>query len=86
LFIDKDACIAISKPNVNIETLLNATLKENLIPLVVIKLSLLIIGGGFASMARECSSFKFGPFNIMCFKIEIVIKDREIYIYLERED
>jgi len=31
LFIDKDARIAISEPNVDMETLLNAALKENLV-------------------------------------------------------
>jgi delta24-sterol reductase len=86
LFIDKDARIAISEPNVDMETLLNAALKENLVPLVVTELSSLTVGGGFAGMAGECSSFKFGPFNATCSEIEIVTGDGEIRICSERED
>ena len=41
LFIDKDARIIINELNVDIKTLLNTALKENLIPLIIIKLSLL---------------------------------------------
>jgi hypothetical protein len=83
LFIDKDARITINKPNVDIKTLLNTVLKENLVPLVITKLSLLTINKGFANIAREYSFFKFGPFNITYSEIEIIIRDREIYIYLE---
>ena len=39
LFIDKDAGIADYEPNVDMETLVNTTLNENLVPLVVTELS-----------------------------------------------
>ena len=86
LFIDKDAAIADCEPNVDMETLVNATLKENLLPLVVTELSSLTVGGAFAGMAGECSSFKFGPFNATCSEIEIVTGDGEVRICSERED
>lgn len=86
LFVDKDARITICELNIDIETLLNAVLEENLVPLVITELSSLTVGDSFAGMARECSSFEFGPFSVTCSEIEIVTGDGEICICSEQED
>ncbi|KAG9235708.1 hypothetical protein BJ875DRAFT_341365, partial [Amylocarpus encephaloides] len=78
LFIDKDATTITCELNVSMKTLVNTTLKENLVPLVVTELSSLTVSGAFTGIARECSSFKFRPFHITCSKIEIIIGDDKI--------
>lgn len=78
LSIDSTRKTALCEPNVPMDVLLSATLKEGLVPLIVMELPSITVGGGFSGMAGESSSFRHGPFDETVVSIEIVLPDGSV--------
>jgi len=78
LSIDRTRKTALCEPNVPMDVLVSATLKEGLVPLIVMELPSITVGGGFSGMAGESSSFRHGPFDETVVSIEIVLPDGSI--------
>lgn len=78
LRVDKESKTALVEPNVSMDRLLDATMKENLIPPVVMELPAITVGGGFSGMAGESSCFRHGPFDSIVNSIEIVLGNGDI--------
>ncbi|KAH7041483.1 FAD binding domain protein [Microdochium trichocladiopsis] len=78
LQVDTTSKTALCEPNVPMDVLLAATLQHNLIPLIVMELPSITVGGGFSGMAGESSSFRHGPFDSIVSSIEIVLPDGTI--------
>ncbi|KAK0121633.1 hypothetical protein ONS95_009921 [Cadophora gregata] len=79
---------AIVEPNVPMDVLIRSTLKEKLIPPVVMEFPGITVGGGHAGCAGESSSFKWGYFGQTIQAIEMVLGDGEIVTasHTERSD
>jgi FAD/FMN-containing dehydrogenase len=58
--IDKQSLTVETEGMVTFETLVNATLEDGLLPMVVPELKTITLGGGIAGLAIESSSFKYG--------------------------
>ena len=78
LNIDTDNMTALVEPNVSMEILVDATIAQGLIPLVVMEFPAITVGGGFAGTAGESSSFRHGLFDKTINRIEIVLANGEI--------
>ncbi|KAI1338255.1 hypothetical protein F5Y15DRAFT_137054 [Xylariaceae sp. FL0016] len=78
LSVDKASKTAFVEPNVPMDHLVAATVKEDLVPLVVMEFPGITVGGGFSGSAGESSSCKHGPFDNTIVSIEIVLPDGEI--------
>lgn len=78
LHIDRDKMTALVEPNVSMELLVDATVSEGLIPLVVMEFPAITVGGGFAGTAGESSSFRHGLFDKTINRIEIVLANGEV--------
>jgi Delta24-sterol reductase len=73
LAVDGPKRLAWVEPNVPMDRLLEATLKEGLIPKVVMEFPGITVGGGFAGPSGESSSFKHGFFENIVESIEVVL-------------
>ncbi|KAI9886583.1 MAG: hypothetical protein M1823_001625 [Watsoniomyces obsoletus] len=78
LKIDTHAKTALVEPNVPMDRLVEATLRHNLVPPVVMEFPGITAGGGFAGTAGESSSFKYGMFDRTVNWIEIVLANGDI--------
>lgn len=78
LSIDKEKKTASVEPNVPMDALVAATLKEGLVPQVVMELPSITVGGGFSGSSGESSSFRFGLFEATINSIEIVLPTGEV--------
>ncbi|ORY68514.1 uncharacterized protein BCR38DRAFT_335181 [Pseudomassariella vexata] len=78
LTIDTNNKTALVEPNVPMDALVDATLKAQLIPLVVMEFPGITVGGGFSGSAGESSSFRHGPFDSIINWIEIVIPSGDV--------
>ncbi|OAG10578.1 FAD-binding domain-containing protein [Paraphaeosphaeria sporulosa] len=75
------------EPNVPMDALVDATLREGLVPKVVMELPNITVGGGFAGTSGESSSFRFGLFDRSMRGIEVVLGNGEIvWATSDRED
>ena len=72
IYIDKERRICIAEPGVTFEKLVNETMKNSLVPLVVPELKTITIGGAVAGCSIESMSYKFGGFHDNCLEYEIV--------------
>ena len=75
LKIDLSSRTVLTEPNVSMIQLVGATLKEGLIPPVIMEFPAITVGGAFAGTAGESSSFKYGLFDSTVEWIEIVLAD-----------
>lgn len=66
------------EPNVPMDALVDATLKQDLLPKVVMELPNITVGGGFAGTSGESSSFQFGLFDRTIKSIEVVLGNGDI--------
>ena len=64
---------ALVEPNVPMDRLIEATLKHNLIPPVVMEFPGITVGGGYAGTSGESSSFKHGFFDRSIKRVEMVL-------------
>jgi hypothetical protein len=69
---EQDQTITV-EPNVPMDRLVDATLKYNLIPPVVMEFPGITVGGGISGGAGESSSFKYGLFHNTVLEMEIVV-------------
>ncbi|KAI1085435.1 FAD-binding domain-containing protein [Whalleya microplaca] len=78
LEVDKGRKTALVEPNVPMDRLVEATLKHDLVPLVVMEFPGITVGGGFSGSAGESSSCRHGPFDSTINWIEIVLPNGDI--------
>lgn len=78
LSVDPATRRALVEPNVPMDRLVEATLKHNLVPPVVMEFPGITAGGGFAGTAGESSSFKHGFFDDTVHSVEMVLPDGEV--------
>lgn len=78
LEIDNEKKTALVEPNVPMDALLDAAMKNGLVPLVVMEFPGITVGGGFSGSAGESSSCRHGPFDSTINWIEIVLPNGEI--------
>lgn len=72
------------EPNVAMDTLVQATLKHGLIPAVVPEFPGITVGGAYAGTAGESSSFRWGFFDRLVSKVEVVLGDGRVFEASER--
>lgn len=68
------------EPNVPMDRLVEATLKYNLIPPVVMEFPGITVGGGISGGAEESSSFKYGLFHQTALEYELVLGNGDVLI------
>lgn len=78
LKIDPRGRRALVEPNVSMRRLVEAALKEGLLPEVVMEFPEITAGGGFSGPSGESSSFKYGFFENTVCKVEIVLGNGEV--------
>ncbi|KAJ8064291.1 hypothetical protein OCU04_006637 [Sclerotinia nivalis] len=78
LKIDPIGRLALVEPNVPMDRLIEATMKHNLIPPVIMEFPGITVGGGYAGSAGESSSFKYGYFDEAVSSVEMVLANGEI--------
>ncbi|KAI9727403.1 MAG: hypothetical protein M1834_008409 [Cirrosporium novae-zelandiae] len=78
LDVNTETRTAIVEPNVPMDALVTATLKCDLVPLVVPEFPGITVGGAFSGTAAESSSFKHGFFDNSVYNIEIILADGTI--------
>ncbi|KAH8897017.1 FAD binding domain-containing protein [Thozetella sp. PMI_491] len=76
--VDKARRIALVEPNVPMDALVSRTLKDGLVPPVVMEFPGITAGGGFAGTAGESSSFRHGFFDDTVRSVEMVLADGEV--------
>ncbi|KAI0834871.1 FAD-binding domain-containing protein [Hypoxylon sp. FL0890] len=77
LEVDNVKKTALVEPNVHMDALVNATVSNGLVPLVVMEFPGITVGGGFSGSAGESSSCRYGPFDSTINWIEIVLPNGE---------
>ncbi|KAF2102758.1 FAD binding domain-containing protein [Rhizodiscina lignyota] len=78
LQVDTQKKTALVEPNVPMDRLVEATMKHNLIPPVVMEFPGITVGGGYAGTAGESSSFKHGFFNETMNSVEMVLASGDL--------
>lgn len=78
LSIRTDNMTALVEPNVPMDALVAETLKQGLIPPVVMEFPGITAGGAFAGTGGESSSFRWGTFDRTVQGVEIILGDGEI--------
>ncbi|PHH90953.1 hypothetical protein CDD83_2160 [Cordyceps sp. RAO-2017] len=76
--VDRAARTALVEPNVPMDRLVETTLREGLVPPVVMEFPGITAGGGYAGTAGESSSFRHGFFNDTVNYIEMVLGNGEV--------
>ena len=75
---DEQCAYALVEPNVGMGSLVDATLRYNLIPPVVMEFPSITTGGGFVGTSAESSSFREGVFDKIIDWVEIVLPNGDI--------
>jgi delta24-sterol reductase len=78
LAVDEKSLIATVEPNVPMDALVRATLTKGLIPKVVMEFPGITVGGGIQGGAGESSSFRYGCFNQICTRYEMILADGRV--------
>lgn len=78
--IDPDNKFCIAEPGVTFIDLVNATLKYNLVPIIVPELKTISIGGAVAGCSIESMSYKYGGFHDTCLEYEIISANGDIIV------
>ncbi|PHH61346.1 hypothetical protein CDD81_480 [Ophiocordyceps australis] len=76
--VDRSARTALVEPNVPMDKLVEATLREGLVPPVVMEFPGITAGGGFAGTAGESSSFRHGFFSDTVDSVEMVLGNGDV--------
>ncbi|PWI68868.1 hypothetical protein PCL_01253 [Purpureocillium lilacinum] len=76
--VDRAARTALVEPNVPMDRLVEATLRDGLVPPVVMEFPGITAGGGFAGTAGESSSFRHGFFNDTINYVEMVLGNGDV--------
>ena len=78
LHVNRHTKTAVVEPNVPMAVLLESTIKDGLVPLVVLEFPGITAGGAFCGTSGESSSFRYGAFDSTVNWIEIVLPTGEI--------
>ncbi|CAO2657668.1 Nn.00g037940.m01.CDS01 [Neocucurbitaria sp. VM-36] len=78
LDIDAVAKTALVEPNVPLDSLVVETLREHLIPLVVMEFPGITVGGGFSGASGESTGWKEGLFDCSIQEIEMILGNGEV--------
>jgi Delta24-sterol reductase len=78
LSVQAESKIALVEPNVPMDKLVKETLKFGLVPPVVMEFPGITAGGAFAGTGGESSSFRWGTFDRIVNKIEVVLANGDI--------
>ena len=78
LYLDPETKTCLVQPNVDMWSLVNATLEEDLLPPVVPEFPGITVGGAFNGTAGESSSWKHGFFDRSVIYIQIILADGRI--------
>lgn len=76
--INKKEKYIIVEPNVPMDLLLDATLKEELVPFIIPEFPGITCGGAVSGTSLESSSWKYGQFNDCCEEYEVILGNGEI--------
>ncbi|KAF4595980.1 FAD binding domain-containing protein [Ophiocordyceps camponoti-floridani] len=76
--IDAASRTALVEPNVPMDRLVEATLREGLVPPVVMEFPGITTGGGYAGTAGESSSFRHGFFDDTLNRVEMVLGNGDV--------
>lgn len=80
LDVDVSKKTALVEPNVPMDALVAATLKADLVPLLVMEFPGITVGGGFSGTSGESSSFRYGAFEATINWIEIVLPNGDVTV------
>lgn len=80
LHIDSQKKMCVAEPGVTFVDLVAATMKHNLVPIIVPELKTITIGGAVAGCSLESMSFKYGGFHDTCLEYEIITAKGDILI------
>jgi len=86
LYIDAEERICIAEPGVTFVDLVNATLKYNLVPIIVPELKTITIGGAIAGCSIESMSYKHGGFHDTCLEYEIISAKGDVFVCTPEND
>ncbi len=78
LHIDRKKRICIAEPGITFTDLVCATMKHNLVPIVVPELKTITIGGAVAGCSLESMSFMYGGFHDTCLEYEVITAKGEV--------
>ena len=78
LYIDRENQVCVAEPGVTFVDLVTATIKHNLVPIVVPELKTITVGGAVAGCSIESMSYKKGGFHDNCLEYEIVTAKGEV--------
>jgi Delta24-sterol reductase len=78
LSVSADTSTALVEPNVPMDALVAETLKHGLVPPVVMEFPGITAGGAFAGTGGESSSFRWGTFDRIVDRIEIVLTNGDV--------
>jgi len=76
--IDKEKSVAEVEGMTTFETLVNETLKYNLLPCVVPQLKMITIGGAISGIGIEASSYRYGLVHETVLEMEVLLGDGRI--------
>lgn len=80
LSIDPEKQICIAEPGVTFVDLVKATMKYNLVPIVVPELKTITIGGAVAGCSIESMSYRYGGFHDTCLEYEVITAKGDVLI------
>ena len=78
--IDPKKRICIAESGVTFVDLVRATIKYNLVPIVVPELKTITIGGAVAGCSIESMSYKYGGFHDTCVEYEVITAKGDVLI------
>ncbi len=78
--IDPENKICVAESGVTFVDLVSATIKYNLVPIVVPELKTITIGGAVAGCSIESMSYKYGGFHDTCLEYEVITAKGETLI------
>ncbi|KAI1768544.1 FAD-binding domain-containing protein [Hypoxylon sp. FL1150] len=85
LSVDAASRTALVEPNVPMDRLVEHTLKDGLVPPVVMEFPGITVGGGYAGTAGESSSFRHGYFDENVASVEMVLPSGEVVLVRPEE-
>jgi delta24-sterol reductase len=84
LNIDAKSKIATVEPNVPLDSLVSETLRQGLMPLVVMEFPGITVGGGFSGASGESTGWKEGLFDCSIEEVEMILGNGEIVRAVEK--
>ena len=80
IHIDVDNKTCTAEPGITYFDLVQATLKHNLVPIVVPELKTITIGGAVAGCSIESMSYRYGGFHDTCLELEVITAQGDVLV------